>query len=81
MGGVVMRDDLAARLLLESAVVEEPYAFYRRLVEEAPVWRIPDTEIVIASSFAAVIEATNRVDDFSSNLCGLLYRSDEGTPV
>jgi cytochrome P450 len=35
---------------------------------------------VIVSSFAAVMEATNRVDDFSSNLRGLLYRTDDGLP-
>jgi cytochrome P450 len=61
-------------------VVDEPYAFYRRLVAEAPVWQVPDTPVVIVSSFAAVTEATNRVEDFSSNLRGLLYRTDEGLP-
>src|SRR5262249_3378893 len=43
-------------------------------------WRIADTEVVIVSSFAAVSEATNRVDDFSSNLRALLYRTEGGTP-
>ena len=32
------------------------------------------------SSFAAVTEATNRVDDFSSNLCGLVLSHRCGTP-
>ena len=43
MGGVLMRDDLPATTLLEAAVVEDPYAFYRRLVAEAPVWHVPGT--------------------------------------
>ena len=72
---------LPASLLLESAVIEDPYPFYRRLVDEAPVWRVPDTEVVIVSSFGAVTEATNRVDDFSSNLRSLVYRTDAGTPA
>jgi cytochrome P450 len=75
------QEGIPAGLLLEAAVVADPYAFYRRLVDEAPVWRVPGTDIVIVSSFAAVTEATNRVDDFSSNLRGLLYRTDDGTPA
>jgi cytochrome P450 len=77
---VPTRADLSPNLLLDPAVVEEPDAFYRRLVREAPVWLIPGTDVVIVSSFAAVSEATNRVDDFSSNLRGLLYRTETGTP-
>jgi cytochrome P450 family 144 len=80
VGGVLMRDDVPATMLLEAAVVEDPYAFYRRLVAEAPVWHVPGTPVTIVSSFAAVTEATNRVDDFSSNICGLFYRTDAGKP-
>jgi hypothetical protein len=29
---------LSPQLLLDPAAVEDPYAFYRRLREEAPVW-------------------------------------------
>ena len=76
-----MRDDLPATLLLESAVVDDPYAFYRRLVAEAPVWQVPGAEIVVVSAFAAVTEATNRADDFSSNIRALLYRSETGAPA
>jgi cytochrome P450 len=68
-------------MLLDPAVVDEPYAFYRRLVDDAPVWRVPDTEVVIVSSFEAVNEAVKRVDDFSSNLRALLYKTDDGTPA
>jgi len=75
-----MRDDLPPTMLLEPVVVEDPYAFYRRLIAEAPVWRVPGTPVVIVSSFRAVTEATNRVEDFSSNLRGLLYRTDDGLP-
>ncbi len=73
--------DLSATLLLDASVIDDPYAFYRRLVAEAPVWRVPDTDIVIVSSFGAVTEVVSRVDDFSSNLHALLYRSALGTPA
>jgi cytochrome P450 len=72
--------DLAATVLLDQSVVDDPYPFYRRLVAEAPVWRVPGTEIVVVSSFDAVTEVVGRVDDFSSNLHALLYRSERGTP-
>jgi cytochrome P450 len=71
---------LSPELLLDPQVLEDPYPFYRQLVAEAPVWRIPGTDIVLVSSFAAVSEAVNRTADFSSNLLGLLYRNDDGTP-
>jgi cytochrome P450 len=75
-----MHTDLPAIMLLDAAVVNDPYDFYRRLHAEAPVWQVPGTSVVIVSSFAAVTEATSRVEDFSSNLRGLLYRTDDGLP-
>lgn len=72
---------LSATLLLDASVIEDPYPFYRRLVAEAPVWRVPDTDIVIVSSHGAVTEVIGRVDDFSSNLRAILYRSALGTPA
>jgi len=71
---------LSATLLLDASVIDDPYAFYRRLVAEAPVWCVPDTEIVIVSSYDAVTEVVSRVEDFSSNLHALLYRGELGTP-
>jgi cytochrome P450 len=67
-------------LLLDPAVLEDPYPFYRQLVAEAPVWRVPGTDVVLVSSFDAVTEVVNRTGDFSSNLLGLLYRDDDGAP-
>jgi cytochrome P450 len=80
LSGIPTRDDLPAGLLLAPAVVADPTAFYHRLIDEAPVWHVPGTDVVIVSSFAAVTEATSRIDDFSSNLRGLLYRTGDGTP-
>src|SRR5262249_31779591 len=73
--------ELSATLLLDSSVIDDPYGLYRRLVAEAPVWCVPETEIVVVSSYDAVTEVVNRVDDFSSNLPALLYRSAVGTPA
>jgi cytochrome P450 len=73
-------NELSATLLLDPSVVDDPYSFYRRLVAEVPVWCVPDTNIVIVSSFDAVTEVASRVDDFSSNLHAILYRSALGTP-
>src|SRR4029077_10444737 len=71
---------LSPQLLLDPKVIDEPYDFYRTLVETAPVWKVPDCDVVVASSFEAVNEAVNRSADFSSNLLALLYRRDDGTP-
>jgi cytochrome P450 family 144 len=71
---------LTPHQLLDPAVLDDPYPFYRQLVADAPVWRIPGTDVVLVSSFDAITEAVNRTDDFSSNLRGLLYRRDDGTP-
>jgi cytochrome P450 len=56
MNAATEQVDLPATLLLDASVIDDPYPFYRRLVAEAPVWCIPDTEIVIVSSYDAVTE-------------------------
>lgn len=71
---------LAATRLLDPAIIDEPTTFYHRLLAEAPVWRIPESAIVVVSSFAAVSEVVARTDDFSSNLRALLYRGPRDTP-
>jgi len=81
MSTTTERGDLSPTLLLDASVIDDPYAFYRRLVTEAPVWRVPDSDIVIVSSYAAVSEVVSRVDDFSSNLHAILCRSALGTPA
>jgi cytochrome P450 len=75
-----MTGDLPGTLLLDPPVIENPYPLYRRLREEAPVWRVPGTDIFVVTSFALLVEATARVEDFSSNMNFLLYRDDRGLP-
>ncbi len=51
---------LPATLLLDASVIDDPYAFYRPLVAEAPVWCVPDTEIVVVSSYDAGAHEASR---------------------
>lgn len=81
MNDLPRNETLDARLLLDREVVDDPYPFYRRLREEAPVWRVPGTSVVVVSSFAALSEAVRRVDDFSSNLRALVFRDEAGVPA
>jgi cytochrome P450 family 144 len=76
-----MTVDLPGTSLLAPAVIDDPYAFYGRLRDEAPVWLVPGTEVCVVSSFAHVAEATSRVPDFSSSLHHFLYRGDDGLPA
>ncbi|MCX7864448.1 MAG: hypothetical protein N2423_05345, partial [Novosphingobium sp.] len=73
-------EPIPGQLLLDHAVLEDPDAFYLRLVEEAPVWRVGTSNVFTANSHAAVTEACARVEDFSSRLVYLLHRNDEGLP-
>jgi cytochrome P450 len=73
--------NIPGTMLLDPKVIDDPYPFYRRLHAEAPVWRVPGTEVCVVSSFALVVEATGRVDDFYSSMHYLLYRGDNGLPA
>jgi cytochrome P450 len=71
---------MPASMLLNSAVLDDPYPFYARLRETAPVWQVPGTEIFVVTRYALLEEASRRVDDFSSQLRAVLYRSGNGLP-
>ena len=75
-----MNQEIPGTLLLDPKVIEDPYPFYRQLHRYAPVWRVPGTEVFVASSFALLAEAVGRVDDFSSNMHCFLYRDENGLP-
>ena len=72
---------LTASMLLDRAVLQDPYDFYATLREEAPVWRVPGTDVVVISSFALLSEAVTRTEDFSSTMTCLLYRDSDGLPA
>jgi cytochrome P450 family 144 len=75
-----MEQVIPGGLLLDPQVLDDPYPFYRRLRDEAPVWGVPGTEVFTVSSFELVAEAAGRVEDFSSNMKYLIYRDDAGLP-
>jgi len=75
-----MTMELSGDLLLDPAVVDDPYPFYRELQARAPVWEIPGTGIFTVATAGLVTEATGRTEDFSSNLKCLLYRDAAGQP-
>lgn len=81
MNGGSSPRELSPQMLLTPEVLADPTPFYRRLRGEAPVWRVPGTDVITVASFAAVSEAVRRVEDFSSNVEALLYRDDRGLPA
>jgi cytochrome P450 len=75
-----MNKELSGTLLLDPAVIDDPYPFYRELQARAPVWEIPGTGIFTVATAGLVTEAAGRTEDFSSNMQCLLYRDDAGQP-
>lgn len=75
-----MENGIAASLLLDREVIDDPYPFYGQLRAQAPVWEVPGTGVFTVTTFELVAEATGRVEDFSSNIECLLYRDDDGLP-
>ncbi|WP_078291443.1 cytochrome P450 [Mycobacterium sp. D16R24] len=63
--------------LFDPQVLEDPYPFYRRLRETAPVWPVGDSGFYFVSRWDLVVEATERTGDFSSNLTAALMRSED----
>jgi cytochrome P450 len=72
---------LSSSMLLEPSVLADPYDFYRTLREQAPVWSVPETEVVAISTFDLLSEAVTRPEDFSSTMRYLLYRDEDGLPA
>jgi hypothetical protein len=72
---------LTASMLLDPAVLQDPYDFYATLGEQAPIWAVPGTDVVVISTFALLSEAVARPEDFSSTMHCLLYRDWDGLPA
>jgi len=66
--------------LLDPAVIENPYPFYGALLQHAPVYRVPGTEVYLVSSWHLVHEVLKNQADYSANLTGILIRGDDGEP-
>ena len=59
--------------------LQDPYPLYDRMRGQAPVHRIGDSVFYAVCGWDAIIEAVNRVDDFSSNLTATMVYRDDGT--
>lgn len=59
--------------------LQNPYPLYDRMRAEAPVHRIGDSVFYAVCGWDAVLEAVERVDDFSSNLTATMVYHDDGT--
>jgi cytochrome P450 family 144 len=59
--------------------IQDPYPLYDWMRDRAPVHRIGDSVFYAVCSWDAVMEAVNRVEDFSSNLTATMVYHDDGT--
>ena len=67
---------IAPQDFFDSDALDDPYPVYERLRTQ-PVQEIGDSGFFVASTWDAVVEATARTDDFSSNLtAAMVYRPD-----
>lgn len=65
---------------LDRETIDDPYPFYAALLEHAPVYQVPDTEVYLVSKGHLIEEALGRHDDFSANLTGTLMTGRAGKP-
>jgi cytochrome P450 family 144 len=61
--------------------IQDPYPLYDRLRTEGPVHRIGDSGFYVVCSWAAINEAINRPEDFSSNLTAVMRFTAEDAVV
>lgn len=62
-----------------SAATQDPYPLYDRMRSAAGVNRIGDSGFYAVCGWDAVLDAVNRVEDFSSNLTATMVYHDDGT--
>ncbi|MGV0745071.1 cytochrome P450 [Mycolicibacterium sp. XJ870] len=70
-----------AQELFTPACLQDPYPLYDRMRAHAPVQQVGDSQFFVVSSFDAVVEATARTEDFSSNLTATMWHQPNGTVV
>ena len=59
--------------------LQDPYPLYDRMRAEAPVHRLGNSVFYAVCAWDAVLEAVERVEDFSSNLTATMVYHDDGT--
>lgn len=66
--------------ILDLDVIERPDDLYHALLHNAPVYRIPNTEVYFVSSWKLIHEVLKNAQDYSANLTGILISSESGEP-
>ena len=66
--------------LLDREVIENPYPFYSALLREAPVYRVPGTDVYLISGYQLIHEVLKNQRDYSANLTGILVTGENGQP-
>jgi cytochrome P450 family 144 len=59
--------------------IQDPYPLYDRMRDRASVHRIGDSVFYAVCGWDAIMDAVNRVEDFSSNLTATMVYHDDGT--
>jgi hypothetical protein len=62
-----------------AAALQDPYPLYDRMRAQAPVHRIGNSVFYVVCGWDAVLEAVERVEDFSSNLTATMVYHNDGT--
>lgn len=62
----------------DAEAMQDPYGLYRRMRDVAPVHRIGESDFYVVCGWDALVDAVNRVDDFSSNLTATMVCSADG---
>lgn len=65
--------------LFGTSALQDPYPLYARMRDHAAVHRIGDSGFFAVCGWDAVVEAVNRVEDFSSNLTATMVYHEDGT--
>lgn len=65
--------------LFGAEAIQDPYPLYDRMRAEAPVHRIGDSAFYAVCGWDALLEAVERVEDFSSNLTATMVFHEDGT--
>lgn len=71
---------LASFSVLDPQFIENPYPFYRALLNEAPVYRVPGTEVFLVSSWQLIHQVLKNQANYSANLTGILITGAGGEP-
>ncbi|MFT4518104.1 MAG: cytochrome P450 [Halioglobus sp.] len=66
--------------ILDPEVIENPYPFYKALLQRAPVYQIPGTEVYLVSTAELIHQVLKKQQDYSANLTGILITNADGEP-